>query len=55
MTTHGQLVQRASKAIEELFSDTSVSQETTLDDLDMLVEDIGMRIEAIKCDMEDQT
>ena len=46
------LLQRAEKAIEELFSDTSVSQETTLDSLETLVEDLGLRIEAIKCDME---
>lgn len=50
--THDQLIQKAKEAIEVLFSDTSVGLETTKDDLEALVEDIEMRIEAIRCDME---
>ena len=45
------LVQKAAEAIEELFSDTSVSPETTKDDLEALAEDIEMKIEAIDCDI----
>lgn len=49
--THEQLVQKATEAIEELFSDTSVSPETTKDDLEALVEDIEIKISAIECDI----
>lgn len=49
--THDQLVQRAVTAIEEVFSDMSVSQETTKDSLEALIENIKIQIEALQYDM----
>ena len=49
--THDQLVQEAQEAIERVFSDMSVSQQTTKDSLETLAGDIEIRIEAIECDM----
>ena len=49
--THRNLVDRAVAAIGDVFSDTSVGPETTLGDLNELIEEIEMRMEAIKSDM----
>jgi len=39
-------------AIEELFSDTSVTQENTLEQLEEVRDDIDMKIECIKNDLK---
>jgi hypothetical protein len=41
------LIEEAKAAIEALFSDTSVSQETTLEALRELADDLDMKIEAL--------
>lgn len=49
-----QLYQTAKEAIESVFSDTSVSQEQTLENLEVLADDIGMYIDAIESDLAGQ-
>ena len=44
---HEQLVKRAEKAIEAVFSDTSVDQQTTRESLEELQEAIQMRLDAL--------
>lgn len=44
---HGQLVERAQRAIEDVFSDTSVDRQTTRESLEELLEAIEMRLEAL--------
>jgi len=41
-------VKKAIEAIEDIFSDTSVSQETTLEQLDEVLEYIGDRVDALE-------
>jgi flagellar basal body-associated protein FliL len=49
MTAKGEAVR---DAIEELFSDTSVDQSVTLDDLEEIESDISGKIEALKTDIK---
>lgn len=49
---HQILVDAASRAIDELFSDTSVSLETTKGDLEVLRDEIDMKIECLDLDIE---
>ena len=52
MSTHHEvLLEKAKDAIEKVFSDTSVSAETTRNDLEELSEDIELKIQSI-CDSE---
>lgn len=44
---HDKLKSKAKAAIEELFSDTSVSQEKSADSLQELIEDMQMMIESL--------
>lgn len=46
------LLKAALNAIERLFSDTSVSQEKTLESLDELRDDINVKMECIKTDLK---
>lgn len=52
--THEELMQKAKDAITAVFSDTSVSQEQTLDSLGELVEDAQGMIDAIESDLQKQ-
>jgi len=49
MTAKGE---RVREALEELFSDTSVSQQTTLDDLNEIQSDLETKIDAIEGDIK---
>ena len=53
--SHRDKVKAALDAIDEVFSDTSVSQQETLDSLSELAEDIEMRIGAIEYDLAEST
>ena len=46
------LLKEAEDAVEELFSDTSVSPETTLEHLEALHQDIKERIKLLKNDIK---
>lgn len=48
------LYQQALDAIQELFGDTSVSQQETLSLLDMLIDEIGTFIDAIENDLKSE-
>lgn len=48
---HDELVGKILEAIENLFSDTSVSQERTMDDLGEIISDCEMKIMAIREDI----
>jgi hypothetical protein len=52
MKSHDQIMGDAKDAIEELFSDTSVSQSQTREDLEELRDDINAKIEAINADLD---
>jgi hypothetical protein len=45
------LLEKARKAIEELFSDTSVSVETAIENLQSLRDEIDVSIESLKSDL----
>ena len=45
-------MEAAKKAIDDLFSDTTVSQQTTVDKLEELRDEIEMKIDAIKGDIK---
>jgi hypothetical protein len=45
---HELLLERAKEAIDDLFSDTSVSKGKTREDLEELVDEIHFKIETIK-------
>jgi len=49
---NGRLYKQAKEAIQALFGDTSVTQEQTLESLELLADEIGMLIEAIEADLE---
>ncbi|MFH1722907.1 MAG: hypothetical protein ABH950_09925 [Candidatus Altiarchaeota archaeon] len=49
-----QLYEQARNAIEELFSDTSVSQEKAMENLQSLISEIQSMVEALKEDMKNQ-
>ena len=51
MDSHDRLLKAAKEAIDRLFSDTSVSQETTMEDLRELRDDLDIRIEGLISDM----
>jgi uncharacterized protein Yka (UPF0111/DUF47 family) len=51
MTVHERKVKAAEAAIEAVFSNTSVSQEETLQDLDDLADQIDMKRECIRRDL----
>jgi len=46
------LTQQSKEAIDDLFSDTSVSQEVTLDALKEIREQLDLLIECIESDLE---
>ena len=46
-----QLLENARKAIEELFSDTSVSVQTAIENLQCLKDEIDISITALKADL----
>ncbi len=48
---HRRKLEAAEKAIEDLFSDTSVSQESTLQDLGDLADQIRVKQECIRSDL----
>lgn len=52
MTRHEQKVKAAEDAITTVFSDTTVSQEHTIDSLRELRRDIEIKMVAIKSDIE---
>jgi ParB-like chromosome segregation protein Spo0J len=45
--THQELIEQAEKAIRQLFSDTSVSQEETARSLKGLIEEIEIMLDAL--------
>jgi len=45
---HEQLIEQAKQSIDNLFSDTSVSKQQTLEDLNDLVDEINFKIETLK-------
>jgi polyhydroxyalkanoate synthesis regulator phasin len=51
---HSELKKQAIDAIDELFSDTSVSKEKTIDSLEELVEHIEDSIMAIRADIKNE-
>jgi hypothetical protein len=50
-SAHERLINAAEKAIDALFSDMTVSQQTTLDDLEELRGEIDFKCVALKEDM----
>ncbi len=48
MTTRTELRRSIKRGLEALFADTSVSQSTTREELEELVEDIQVMIEALR-------
>jgi len=46
--THKQLINDANEALDRLFADMSVSKETTLDDLEMIIENLQIRCESLR-------
>jgi hypothetical protein len=52
MTAKGEAVR---KALEQLFSDTSVKQQVTLDDLEEIQSDLETKIDALKADIRHKT
>ena len=48
----GDLVDIASDAIRDVFNDTSVGRATTLENLELLVEEINVMIEALETDID---
>jgi len=44
---HEMLIEQAKEAIDNLFSDTSVSKEQTKEDLEELIEEIQCKIESL--------
>lgn len=51
---HLQLIEKAKVAIERLFSDTSVSKRETVDSLEELTEDLEVRIECLKDELDEE-
>lgn len=47
---HDELVKKAEKAIDNLFSDTSVSREQTRESLEEIIDAIQMKIDSLKDD-----
>jgi len=54
MTRHANLIEDAKEAIDNVFSDRSVSPATTLDSLEGLRDDLDMQIEALKLTLDDE-
>jgi hypothetical protein len=52
MSKHDKLYDRVIAAIDDLFSDTSVSQDTTIISLNSIAEECGAKIQAIRADMK---
>jgi len=50
-TPHERLLDEAKEAISKVFSDTSVSQQTTIESLEDLADDLNGMIEGIKEDI----
>ena len=50
--SHDDKYEKALKAIKELFSDASVSQQDTIVSLEALIEEISIMVDAIKTDIE---
>lgn len=50
--SHDQLYQRAKEAIDAIFSDTSISQQETINSLETLREEIGIMINSIQHDLD---
>ncbi len=47
---HDELLAKAIKAVENLFSDTSVSRKKTRESMEEVIEEIQMKIESLKDD-----
>jgi len=50
--TNDELYDQAKKAIDELYSDMSVSQETTIENLETLIAEMEIMIDALEEDMD---